>query len=262
MTETPISLLSQHTWALAAVSAAAEGDLVAALDAPRSVRELADATGMDEGVTAALLDVLAALELVAVRDGRYAPSAALTAPGLAAELRSVRLQSADLVDRARHGRLLAPGWDHRDPELLQAQGDLSAAGGGGRLTAALARLDGIPEAMASGRARLLDVGAGVAAMPIAACREVPGLLAVALEPHPPSADLAERKIAAAGLSDRIELRRQRVEELRDLAHYDVVHLPIVFLPDEVAFEALRRVRAALRPGGWLLTGTLAADGPG
>ena len=48
--------------------------------------------------------------------------------------------------------------------------------------------------------------------------------------------------------------------MRDRERYDVVHLPLSFLADDVVVEALRRVRAALRPGGWLLTGTLALDG--
>ena len=107
---------------------------------------------------------------------------------------------------------------------------------------------------------LLDVGAGVAAMPIAACREVPGLRAVALEPHPPAADLAERNIAAAGLSSRIELRRQRVEELRDRERYDVVHLPLCSCPTTWSSRRCSGCTprcapvAGCSPGRWRSTG--------
>jgi predicted O-methyltransferase YrrM len=256
-----IPQLTRHVWAFHALSAVAESGLLAALDEPHTLPELAAATGVDPEVAGALLDVLAAVDLVTLAQGRYAVAPELSAPGLRAELRSVRLQGAAMVERARGRRLRDLAWDHADPDLLQAQGDLSV-GGGPRLTARLHLLDGIPERVASGTATLLDVGTGVAAMPIAACREVPGLRVVGLEPHPPSAELAERNVAAAGLASRVELRRERVEDLRERERYDVVHLPLVFMADDVVVEALPRVHAALRPGGWLLTGTLALDGPG
>jgi SAM-dependent methyltransferase len=114
---------------------------------------------------------------------------------------------------------------------------------------------GIPERLSSG-ATFLDVGAGVAAVTIELCRRFPRLRAVGLEPAEAPLALARRNVEAAGLVERVELRRQLVQELDDADAFDLAWLPLSFLPHEVVPVALARVHRAMRPGGLLLLATL------
>ncbi|HEV3094320.1 MAG TPA: cyclopropane-fatty-acyl-phospholipid synthase family protein [Solirubrobacteraceae bacterium] len=68
--------------------------------------------------------------------------------------------------------------------------------------------------------RVLDVGCGWGAFVIHAAREY-GVKAVGITLSPPQAELARRRIAQAGLSDRVEVR---VEDYRDLhgERYDAI----------------------------------------
>ncbi|WP_382304031.1 class I SAM-dependent methyltransferase [Herbiconiux sp. UC225_62] len=105
--------------------------------------------------------------------------------------------------------------------------------------------------------RVLDVGTGI------------GAIATALATARPSAevtgiDIAERPLEIArgllreldpGIAERIHLRRQDVTDLADAEPYDVVWMPMPFLPDTVAERALNRVTEALRPDGMLVLGT-------
>jgi hypothetical protein len=69
---------------------------------------------------------------------------------------------------------------------------------------------------------------------------------------PRAIELATRTVAAHGLGDRIELRRQGVEELDDDSVFDLAWMPLPFMPPVVVREGLARVWRALKPGGWLL----------
>jgi hypothetical protein len=64
----------------------------------------------------------------------------------------------------------------------------------------------------------------------------------------------------AGLSARIELRPQRVEEMTDVAAFDLVWLPPVFLPGAVLPRALVAAWMALRTGGWILFPAISSRG--
>lgn len=262
-----IAALSTPTWTLAALAASVESGLVAALDEPRDVGDLAARTGLPVAVAAALIDVLATMEL-AERIGEHWVAGAELEPVmrdpvlglLRDDLRTTLLQSSDLVAKARHQPHALGGWGHTDEDLLQAQGRLSAS-----VIPMLARVlfphvPGLLDRLSSDSGAFLDVGAGVAAVSIAMCRQYPAIRAVGLEPaHAPLA-LARRNLAGAGLEDRVELRCQRVEELADEEAFDVAWLPSSFISTDVFAIALRTVHRSLRPGGLLLTGAL--DGSG
>ena len=114
-------------------------------------------------------------------------------------------------------------------------------------------LGDLGERLARPGARFLDVGVGVASLAIAMCREFPALTAVGLDPYEVPLTLARANVAAAGLGDRVELRASTVEQLRDQAAFDLAWLPPFFLGRrEAVAEALARIRAALRPGGWVI----------
>ena len=171
---------------------------------------------------------------------------------LRADLRATLLQMADLAARAREGTL-ARGWPHTDPVLLQAQGDMSAG-------AVPMLVDRLFPMLGLQPRDFIVVGAGVASVSIGLCRRLPELRAVAIEPQDAPLELARRNVDEAGLGDRIELRRQLVQEIADEEAFDVVWLPITFLPRDVVETALSVLLRALRPGGVIVTGTLVHSG--
>ena len=267
-----IASLSTSVWELAALAAAVESGLVAALDEPREDGELAEQTGLPFAVAAALLDVLAAMGLAERVDDRWVAGAelepAVRGPRLGAmrdDLRTTLLQAQALYATARSDPPALGRWRHTDEELLQAQGRLSASVIPMLAEVLFPHVPGLLERLDDESGAFLDVGAGVAAVSIAMCRRYPAIRAVGLEPASAPLALARRNVAHAGMQDRIELRDRRVEELDDEAAFDVAWLPASFLSVDTFAGALGTVHRALRPGGLLLTGALdprGADGEG
>jgi SAM-dependent methyltransferase len=265
---TTISTLSSSMWAYAGLSAAFELDLARELGTPSSVPELSARTGLDADLVADLLDVLVALgavegwvegdgevyvarpEFETFRDGSLGR---VTEAGI----RSDHLQIADALCRARAGEL-RPGWDHSDPDVLVAQGETA---GLFRLSAehVLPSLAGLRESLERPGSRFLDVGAGVGVISAELCLVYPEVTADCLEPNAEARRIGRDRVAAAGLAGRIAFHDRGVEDLDARDRYDLALMPQPFLHPG-AFEAgLRRVRTALRPGGWMLV--LALDVP-
>jgi predicted RNA methylase len=167
-----------------------------------------------------------------------------------APIRALFLQSVDLLtDPTR-----APGWTYTDVELLESLGQNSAVFAEIVRDVLAPELEGLANALAGPDGAFLDVGVGVAALSIAMCRVFPGLRAVGIDPLEVALELARRNVAAAGLDNRIELRRQAVEELEDESAFELAFLAGPFLGSAVIDVACQRVHAALRPGGWVLFG--------
>jgi SAM-dependent methyltransferase len=258
-----IASLATPSWTLAALAASVDSGLAAALDEPREVRELAERTGLPAEVVVALADVLATMDL-AERIGEHWVAGAALEPAmhephfarLRDDLRITVLQSLALVTDARIEPQALGRWRHTDEQLLQAQGRLSASVIPLLAEVLFPHVPGLLDRLGSESGAFLDVGAGVAAVSIAMCRQYPAIRAVGLEPAAAPLELARRNVAQAGLGDRVELRERRVEELDDEAAFDVAWLSASFLAAETLPVALRTVHRALRPGGLLLTGTL------
>jgi len=257
--------LSSSVWAFVTLTAALEAGLVELLAQPQELGAISAQVGLDPSLAEGMLDVLVALGLVR-RDGQVVVAAPGLEPLLApdakevllAQLRSTDLQSRQLVDGARHGGV-APGWQHTDPMLLEAQG----RSGKGAMSAMIQAIRSNPELAARlGRpsARFLDVGVGVGVIAIELCRAFPVLRVVGLEPAAASLAQARANVAAAGLADRIELRQQGVEELQDTEAFDLAYVAQVFIPDGVFEAGLARVWRALRPGGWVNMPAISATG--
>ena len=167
-----------------------------------------------------------------------------------APIRALFLQSVDLLtDPTRE-----PGWTYTNVELLESLGQNSAVFAEIVRDVLAPQLEGLADALARPDAAFLDVGVGVAALSIAMCQVIPGLRAVGIDPWEVALELARRNVAAAGLDDRIELRRQAVEELPDESAFELAFLAGPFLGSAVIDVACQRVHAALRPGGWVLFG--------
>ncbi len=149
-----------------------------------------------------------------------------------ADLRSNLLQTAAFVEDAI-ARRLTGGWAHTDERLLQAQGTLSASSTEAVDQLLLPMLDGLVARLDSRDGALLDAGTGVGAVTIAFCQRHPLLRAVSLEPQSAPLTLARRNVEAAGLSDRVELRQQLVEDLQDTCAFDLAWLAEDFLAHSV-----------------------------
>ena len=163
---------------------------------------------------------------------------------------SVLAQAADHV--AHPGRI---GWTCEEPRILTAQGDWSAGLSPVLRQIVVPALGGdLAERLDAPGASFLDVGTGVGALAIAMCRQWPSLRVVGLDPWEPALSLARVRVAAAGLSDRIDLRSTAGEELDDVAEHELAWLPAFFLSDAVLERVVERVHAALRPGGWAICG--------
>jgi SAM-dependent methyltransferase len=258
--------LSIAAWALSALAFALETGLVDEIRTPATPDTLAGRRGIPPRLAEAILDVLQAIGLVH-REGQ----AFVADPGLVscldgpareqlqAEIRSNQLQGLRLVESGRRG--LAPtGWCHDDSEILQAQGVRSRAVVEAFVSQIFPHLTGVVENLQGPNAAFLDVGSGVAAISVEMCHRFPTLRAVGLDPLEAAIAQADRNIERAGLEDRIELRRGKVEDLDDDAVFDVAQVPIFFLPADVLAEGLARVHKALRPGGWVVLQVLGAAG--
>ncbi|WP_053227176.1 SAM-dependent methyltransferase [Solirubrobacter soli] len=157
-------------------------------------------------------------------------------------------QAVDLVDHPER----PPGWANEDAGVVVPLGRGSASVAGAfacvpELDAALSRPDAV----------FLDVGAGVAALSVAVCRQWPGVRVVGLEPWPFALQHARETVR--GFEDRVELRELRVEEMTDEAAFDVVWLATPFISPAAIPAALERTAAALKSGGIAIYGLF--DGP-
>jgi SAM-dependent methyltransferase len=147
----------------------------------------------------------------------------------------------------------AVGWAAQDDATLLAQGKSSALGGQMLAMYAIPSLEGLSERFATG-GHFLDVGVGVAELAAAFCEALPNARVFGIDVLPRALDLAEQTIATRGLKDRLEVRLLPVQELADVARFDLAWMPAPFLPPEVLAAGIRRVHDALRPGGWLIIG--------
>ncbi|MBS1123875.1 MAG: hypothetical protein H6Q90_6103 [Deltaproteobacteria bacterium] len=260
-----VSELNRGTWALGALSVAAERGVLSALaERPCSLDEIATIARMAPATARALADVLAALGLAVVeadlvRDaGMLASMRDLGASKvLAADLRSTFGTVRDSTYAAATS-VPVEGWRAVDPVAVRAQATVSQA-----ITLGLrAMLENTPMHawLAKDDARFLDVGAGAAGLAIAYARMYPKLRVVGLEPSEVACAEAAHAIDEAGVADRVEIRHQLGQDLADEGVYAAAYVAQMFIPDAAIDGVLRATCRALVPGGWLTTGAIAVDG--
>jgi 2-polyprenyl-3-methyl-5-hydroxy-6-metoxy-1,4-benzoquinol methylase len=143
------------------------------------------------------------------------------------------------------------GWNVDDATLL-AQGRASAAAGRLLATSVASQLPGLSERLAQPGAYVLDVGTGVAELACALADALPTVQVVGIDVLERALDLADQTITERGLADRVQLRLQSVADVAEAGTYELVWLPLIFIPPDVVREALPALRASLRPGGWLV----------
>jgi SAM-dependent methyltransferase len=145
-----------------------------------------------------------------------------------------------------------------DPWLLEALRNATKPDAAVIAEVVLPQAPGLPARLERGGV-ILDVGAGAGFALVAYATRFPTARLVGLELDPPSAALARKAVADAGLSDRIELRELDALLLEDRDAYDLVTCNIVLHetggpPQHL--EVLRRLHRALKPGGVLVVSEL------
>lgn len=167
-------------------------------------------------------------------------------------IRSFFRQALDLLENpARHS-----GWTYEDPLILQTIGQAS------RLAVermdmlksdypAVARAVGEPGAF-------LDIGAGVGWLAIQAAKTWPRMRVTGLDIFEPALKLAAQNLAGSGVADRVEIRRQSIEDLDEQNVYSLAWLAGPFIPKQIIPNAVARIAKALRPGGVMVFGLFGA----
>ncbi|MBO0983616.1 class I SAM-dependent methyltransferase [Rathayibacter sp. SD072] len=167
-----------------------------------------------------------------------------------------RARSGSLVSGLSQAAAAAGGtvraWSDLGDDVMIAQG---------RSSALMARVLLESVAPAYGVAtptRVLDVGTGIGAIATALAEGMPSADVVGIDIAERPLGIARALLAEADphVGDRVLLRREDVTELSDHSAYDLVWMPLPFLPDAIVDRALDRAVAALRPGGLLVLGTL------
>jgi SAM-dependent methyltransferase len=155
-------------------------------------------------------------------------------------------QSVELLQNPER----VPGWRHRDPAILQSQGQASRLIIYGIDDLAAQR----PElrAILRGSGTFLDVGTGAGWLALEAARVWPRLHIVGIDIWEPALTLARSNVAASDYGERIELRLAAVERLDERATYALAWFPGSFIPAETTRQALERIHRALIPGGWVV----------
>lgn len=258
--------LGASAWAFAALCAAAESGMLVLLNEPRTAAQAAKHSGIPLNVTQCMLEVLASLGVVQIDADRFSITPALASmasppedASFLAGLRSKYLQSWHFVDSAVR-KEISVGWHYTDPVILQSQGFASGAIAQQAMVQLLMSLPGLMPRLMLPSATFLDVGIGVGAISIGACRALANLHVVGLEPQDAPLAEARRNIAAAGLTDRIELRKQFVQDMTDNEAFDMAFFPQMFMPDEVVKLGLKKIWQALRPGGWVNVSVISKGG--
>ena len=207
---------------------------------------LRDTSGGDPQVRGLLQDVVRTIDPSLL--DKLTPEQRSTALGT---VRLFFLDALDLIDHAER----EPGWNHTDPEMLEALGRFSRA--------IVTRIAVLSTERPSLNALLrrpgtfLDVGSGVGHLAIEAARIWPALRVVGLDIWKPSLALARANVAKSGVGERIELREQSIEDLRGEAAFSLVWLPAPFIPRQVMEVAMARMLQLLEPGGCLIVGQYA-----
>jgi precorrin-6B methylase 2 len=152
---------------------------------------------------------------------------------------------------AAKGSVADSGWN-ADDDTLVAQGRASAAAGRLLATTVASQLPGLSERLAQPGAAVLDVGTGVAEMACALAEALPSVEIVGIDVLERALRLADRTITAHGLVDRVRVRLQSVADITESRAYELVWLPLIFIPPDVVREAMPALHVSLHPGGWLV----------
>ena len=142
----------------------------------------------------------------------------------------------------------AASWKVEDHDHLQAMGRASSNAFDRILGLAATR----PSLHAALDGAFLDVGTGVGGVALRAAQTCPDLDIDAIDIWEPALRLATENVAASAHAGHIRLRRLDVIELDPGPRYTLAWLPTMFMKRPVLEQAIARIAAASRSGGWLV----------
>jgi SAM-dependent methyltransferase len=172
-----------------------------------------------------------------------------TPPAVAAMMRERLISTlGQAAAIAAHGP--GGGWDAYSDDVLLAQGRFSAIGA--RMMAADSGFTFNPSTVTDGHPLVIDVGVGVAASACAMAEAFPESRVIGLDVNARALGLARDLVKSKGLQDRIELRLQGVEELRDVEIASMAHMSPPFIPRPAVVAGISALHRALRAGGILI----------
>jgi 2-polyprenyl-3-methyl-5-hydroxy-6-metoxy-1,4-benzoquinol methylase len=153
-----------------------------------------------------------------------------------------------LTDAFRTGAGI--GWHEHHPDMFEGTERFFRPGYLAHLTTEwIPAFDGLAERLGSG-ATVADVGCGLGASTQIMAEAYPASAFVGIDYHEPSVRMARERTHQAGLDERLRFEvgtAQQVTGAYDLvALFDCLH----DMPDPLA--ALRAVRAAVKPDGWVM----------
>ena len=122
----------------------------------------------------------------------------------------------------------------------------------------LPQADGILTRLDQGGA-LLDIGAGAGASLIYYAKRFPKAQIVGIDFDPSAVKLSQQNITESGLANRIIIRQDDANSIRDRCVYDLITMNLVLHETGGPLEyrnVLRRVRQALKPGGIVVVSEL------
>jgi SAM-dependent methyltransferase len=219
----------QAAWSLAALALTAQGD------------------GPPE-LTAAAKELLAAAGLTTA-PGTPLPGLGTATPGQIASRAAAALHEASALAGGRGYE-----WGAQSDEALLAQGRASAQRAVAVARFMLPMMGDLAGRLAAPGARLLDVGTGAGALAVAFAQVFPQVHVLGIDILDRALGLARQAIAASDAGARVTVRKQDVADFADDAGFDLAWLPAPFFAEPALHAGLRRIVAALRPGGWLIVG--------
>lgn len=160
-------------------------------------------------------------------------------------------QAMDLVENVN----AHPGWRFKDPAILQAYGVMSRS--------IVRSLDeNAPQCPEFDQAlrspgTFVDLGTGVAGLAMEAARTWPALTILGIDIWEPALALARENLEIANLLDRVELRKQRLEDIRDVESFSVIWVAGTFFSADSMSAVLKNLYYSLKPGGWIVFGLTA-----
>jgi SAM-dependent methyltransferase len=147
------------------------------------------------------------------------------------------------------------GWAAaQSDEALVAQGRASGAAAMLFARVVLPHFGDLADRLAAPGARMLDVGTGVGGLAVGFAETFPELHVTGIDVMPRVLEAARGHVAGSAASARVELRVQDVADLTDEDCYDLAWIPAPFVPEPAFRAGVRRMAAALRPGGMLMIG--------
>lgn len=223
-------------------------ETLAALGALLTLRRSGDSA--DPQVSALLSDIVATIDPDLLANTTPAEEAVTLG-----FIRAFMAQASDLLGHPSR----PPGWTHTDPAILTFYGNASR-----QVVVTLAQLAGdqswLGDLLNNG-GRFLDIGTGVGMIAIDVAIRWPAMSVVGIDISDAPLALARTNVAASGAAERIELRRQGVEELSGSESFDLVWFPGPFIPRPIVEPSLRQLRERIRQGGALVFGLFGAPNP-